>query len=76
MKVSYPTKPVGGGMGTYDEINQPYLDFFKDVVAAYPTGIQARCISSAITDNQAAIIRGTGVPTPPATNLGPFPHRQ
>src|SRR3954471_8691756 len=38
VKVSYPSQPVGGGMDTYSGVNKPYLDFFKDVIAKYPTG--------------------------------------
>jgi mannose-6-phosphate isomerase-like protein (cupin superfamily) len=71
VKVSYPTKPVGGGMGTYDETNKPYIDFFHDVVAKYPSGVQhVQFVGD--HDNYAPINRGPGVPTPPDTNLGHF----
>jgi mannose-6-phosphate isomerase-like protein (cupin superfamily) len=71
VKVSYPTMPVGGGMGSYDETNKPYLDFFQDVVAKYPSGIQhVQFVGD--HDDYAPINRGPGVPTPPATNLGHF----
>ena len=72
-KVSYPSTLVAGGTGSYDEVNRPYLDFFKDIVAAHPDGGGARLtffVKDA--DNQAAIIRGMGVPTPPDTNKGHF----
>jgi mannose-6-phosphate isomerase-like protein (cupin superfamily) len=71
VKVSYPTMPVGGGMGTYDETNKPYIDFLQDVVAKYPSGIQhVQFVGD--HDDYAPINRGPGVPTPPATNLGHF----
>jgi len=72
VKVSYPTQPVGGGMDTYSGVNKPYLDFFKDVVAKYPTGGPRGGLFMGDHDNQAAIIRGMGVPIPPATNRGHF----
>ena len=51
VKVSYPTQPVGGGMDTYSGVNKPYLDFFKDVIAKYPTagGGPAASVSSGPT---------------------------
>jgi mannose-6-phosphate isomerase-like protein (cupin superfamily) len=73
VKVSYPTQPVGGGMGTYDDKNRPYLDFMKDYVEADPTASKGRLhFFMADADNQAAIIRGQGVPIPPDTNKGHF----
>ena len=72
VKVSYPSTLVGGGMDAYTEKNKPYLDFFKDVVAAYPTGGGHLQFFVNDHDNQAAIIRGMGVPTPPPTNRGHF----
>lgn len=54
--------------GVYDDVNRPYLDFNKDVVAADGKS------SSFILDGHtsAHIIRGPGVPTPPASNYGHF----
>jgi mannose-6-phosphate isomerase-like protein (cupin superfamily) len=73
VKVSYPTKPVGGGMGEYDEKNVPYLDFMKDYVQADPTAAKGRLhFFMADADNQAAIIRGMGVAIPPETNKGHY----
>ena len=74
MKVSYPTQPVGGGMGTYDDKNQPYLDFMKEYVQGDPTATGKHRLNFFMqdADNQAAIIRGMGVPIPPETNKGHF----
>ena len=67
IKVSTPTQP-----DKYDAINRPYVDFFKDVVAADPTHgpAQSRVVSDEA--NLVNIIRGQGVPTPPAGNRGHF----
>jgi mannose-6-phosphate isomerase-like protein (cupin superfamily) len=67
IKVSTPTRP-----DTYDEINRPYVDFFRDVVAADPTHgpKQSRVVSDEA--NLVNIIRGQGVPTPPPSNRGHF----
>ncbi len=71
VKVSYPSNLNAGGMGSYDQTNKPYLDFLKDVVAKYPSGIQhVQFVGD--HDNYAPVNRGPGVPTPPATNLGHF----
>src|ERR1700742_3883924 len=73
VKVSYPTQPVGGGMGTYDDVNKPYLDFMRDYVQADPTASKGRLhLFMGDADNQAAIIRGMGVAIPPETNKGHF----
>lgn len=72
-KVSYPVSLRPGGNVPYDEINKPYLDYFKDVIAKYPnggTGWPRFFVND--KENQLAIIRGMGVPTPPATNRGHF----
>lgn len=72
-KISYPTKPVAGGMDVYTEKNQPYLDFMKDYVQADPDVKKGRLhLFVTDADNQAAIIRGQGVAIPPDTNLGHF----
>ena len=72
-KVSYPPGLRAGGNVPYDEINRPYLDYFKDVIAKYPNGGSGwpRYFVND-KENQAAIIRGMGVPTPPDTNKGHF----
>jgi mannose-6-phosphate isomerase-like protein (cupin superfamily) len=72
VKVSYPAALPAGGMEVYTEKNKPYLDFMKDVVAKYPSGGSRVGNFMADHDNQAAIIRGMGVPIPPATNRGHF----
>lgn len=66
-KVSTPFRP-----DTYDAINRPYVDFFKDVVAADPVKgpAQGRVVSDEA--NLVNIIRGKGVPTPPPSNRGHF----
>lgn len=72
-KISYPSKLPAGGTGNYDDVNKPYLDFFKDIVAAHPDGGGTRLTFFVKDiDNQAAIIRGIGVSTPPETNKGHF----
>ncbi|HEY0266407.1 MAG TPA: cupin domain-containing protein [Rhizomicrobium sp.] len=67
IKISTPTQP-----DTYDAINRPYVDFFKEVVAADPSHgpSQSRVVSDEA--NLVNIIRGPGVPTPPPTNRGHF----
>ena len=54
--------------GSYDQDNKPYLDFEKDVVQADAGS------SNFVWDGHtsAHIIRGKGIPTPPATSLGHF----
>ena len=67
VKISTPTQP-----DSYDQINRPYVDFFKDVVAADPVHgpKQSRVVSDEA--NLVNIIRGAGLPTPPVTNRGHF----
>ena len=72
VKVSYPPTLVAGGMDSYTDKNKPYLDFFKEFVEKYPTGGPRGGLFMGDHDNQAAIIRGMGVPIPPATNRGHF----
>jgi len=72
VKVSYPAALPAGGMEVYTEKNKPYLDFMKDVVAKYPNGGSRVGNFMGDHDNQAAIIRGMGVPIPPASNRGHF----
>jgi mannose-6-phosphate isomerase-like protein (cupin superfamily) len=56
------------GRGKYDEVNKPYVDFEKDIVAANGKG------GGAVKDDHtwANIIRSQGVATPPSTNFGHF----
>ena len=72
VKVSYPPTLVAGGMDSYTDKNKLYLDFMKDFVEKYPTGGPPGHLFMGDHDNQAAIIRGMGVPIPPATNKGHF----
>ncbi|HSS14483.1 MAG TPA: cupin domain-containing protein [Rhizomicrobium sp.] len=66
IKISTPTRPEG-----YDEINRPYRDFLKEAAANPDQGIKERYVV-ADEANMVNIIRGQGVPTPPATNRGHF----
>ena len=54
--------------GTYDDVNKPYLDFNKDVVAA--NGKSSNFVYDGHTS--AHVIRGPGVETPPPTEFGHF----
>ena len=65
---TYQQAVLMGGDGKYDEVNKPYLDYFKDVV-----GGSARA-GAFISGDHMFInnIRGKGTPTPPSTNLGHF----
>ncbi|MCP5410977.1 MAG: cupin domain-containing protein [Alphaproteobacteria bacterium] len=67
MKISTPTAPEG-----YDELNRPYVDFLKDVVAADPLHAPKRHFVVHDEANLVNIIRGMGVPTPPDSNRGHF----
>ncbi len=62
------TKAVYTGRGKYDEVNKPYVDFEKDIVAANGKG------GAFVKDDHtwANIIRAPGIPTPPDTNYGHF----
>ena len=54
--------------GKYDEVNRPYLDFLKDIVAA-----NGRSMNFVFDGHTSAhVIRGPGGPTPPDTNFGHF----
>ena len=59
-------------MDIYTDANQPYLDFFKDIVGKYPSGPGPKPLFMGDKENQADNIRGLGVPTPPSSNLGHF----
>jgi mannose-6-phosphate isomerase-like protein (cupin superfamily) len=64
----YQQAVLMGGDGKYDAQNQPYLDFFKDVVEG---GARAGAFIAGdhmFVNN----IRGKGTPTPPPGNLGHF----
>jgi mannose-6-phosphate isomerase-like protein (cupin superfamily) len=56
------------GRGKYDEVNKPYVDFEKDIVASNGKG------GAFVKDDHtwANIIRAPGMPTPPDTNYGHF----
>ena len=56
------------GRGKYDDVNKPFVDFEKDIVAANGKG------GGAVKDDHtwANIIRSQGVATPPNTNFGHF----
>ena len=56
------------GRGKYDDVNKPYVDFEKDIVAANGKG------GGAVKDDHtwANIIRSQGMPTPPDTSWGHF----
>src|SRR6201985_1858900 len=56
------------GRGKYDDVNKPFVDFEKDIVAAGGKG------GGAVKDDHtwANIIRSQGVPTPPDTSWGHF----
>lgn len=61
--------PVGfSGRDSYDERNEPYLDFIGEVVNGDRRG------GAFVTDDRgfANIIRGPGAPPPPDTNVGHF----
>lgn len=62
------TKASYTGRGKYDEINKPYVDFEKDIVAANGKG------GAFVKDDHtwANIIRAPGIPTPPDNNYGHF----
>ena len=64
----YEERLASGGVGTYDAMNQPYLDYYKDVVGG-TTRATAFISSQHMFVNN---IRGRGVATPPASNLGHF----
>ena len=59
---------VYSGRGKYDDVNKPYVDFEKDIVAAGGKG------GGVVKDDHtwANIIRTQGVPTPPDTDFGHF----
>ncbi len=65
---AYAQRLLTGGPGGFDAMNKPYLDYYKDVVEG---GARAGPFISAqhmFVNN----IRGRGVATPPASNLGHF----
>lgn len=65
---AYEKRIMSGGPGGFDEVNRPYLDYYKDVIqgGARPTAF--------IADQHMFVnnIRGRATPTPPASNLGHF----
>ena len=64
---AYNKASYAGG-GKYDEVNKPYLDFEKDVVAGGRKG------GGFVKDDHtwANVIRQPGIPTPPDSNFGHF----
>lgn len=64
----YEQRIVTGGPGGFDDKHQPYLDYFKDVIAA-----NARP-GAFIADQHMFVnnIRGRATPTPPPSVLGHF----
>jgi hypothetical protein len=59
IKISSPTQPVA-----YTGVNRPYVDFFKDVVAADPTHGPKIGLVVEEDDMVVNIIRGQGFPLP------------
>ncbi len=61
-------KAVYSGRGKYDDVNKPYVDFEKDIVAANGKG------GGVVKDDHtwANIIRSSAIPTPPDTDFGHF----
>jgi len=61
-------KAVYTGRGKYDDVNKPYVDFEKDIVANNGKG------GGAVKDDHtwANIIRSQGIPTPASDNFGHF----
>ncbi|HEX4176845.1 MAG TPA: hypothetical protein VHY57_00335, partial [Rhizomicrobium sp.] len=59
---------VYSGRGKYDDVNKPFVDFEKDIVAAGGKG------GGVVKDDHtwANIIRTQAVPTPPPTDFGHF----
>ena len=59
---------VYSGRGKYDDLNKPYVDFEKDIVAAGGKG------GGVVKDDHtwANIIRSQGIPTPPDNDFGHF----
>ncbi|HVW73248.1 MAG TPA: hypothetical protein VHC39_06390 [Rhizomicrobium sp.] len=59
---------VYSGRGKYDDVNKPFVDFEKDIVAAGGKG------GGVVKDDHtwANIIRTPAMPTPPPTDLGHF----
>jgi len=64
---AYNKASYSGG-GKYDEINKPYLDFEKEIVAGNRKG------GGFVKDDHtwANVIRQPGIPTPPDNNFGHF----
>ena len=76
VKVSYPTQPVGGGMDTYDGVNKPYLDFFKDVHREISHWRTARRAVHGRCRQPGGHHPRHGRADPARDQQGPFPHRQ
>ena len=64
----YEERLASGGLGTWDAMNKPYLDYYKDVVGGTTRATAFISAQHMFVNN----IRGRGVVTPPATNLGHY----
>jgi mannose-6-phosphate isomerase-like protein (cupin superfamily) len=67
VKVSSPSVP-----DVFTPQNRMVVDFFKDVVAAHPNEPPKQPLFVNDPDNLVDMIRGKGIPLPPASNLGHF----
>jgi mannose-6-phosphate isomerase-like protein (cupin superfamily) len=72
VRAQYPGNLPAGGPGSYDDKNRPFLDFYTDFVAKYGDRRTPTSFFVSDEENQAAVIRGPGVPTPPPSNKGHF----
>jgi mannose-6-phosphate isomerase-like protein (cupin superfamily) len=72
VKVRGPASNPDGGSASYDAKNKPYIDFFKDVVGKRDDQPAVNPLFAGDEDDQALIIRGHGIPTPPDSNKGHF----
>ena len=65
---TYTKTRMGGGAGTWDAANKPYLDYYRDVIGG-STKATAFIASDQVFMNN---IRGPGIITPPPSNRGHF----
>ena len=65
---TYTKVRMGGGVGTWDAVNKPSLDYYKDVIGG-STKATAFISSPQLFLNN---IRGPGIKTPPSTDRGHF----
>lgn len=64
----YEPRTIPGPPGGFDDANQPYLDYFGDVVNGDKRATAFIADQHLFVNN----IRGRATPTPPASNLGHF----